>query len=288
MNKSFLICVLLSLVWACDQSPKTGFNEIEMSVQESVQASAEMSMSGSMPGISRSLSSTPPPADIQIEKKIIRTGNMTLRTKDLAGSRERIDSLALKSGGYISSENFNDHENQTGYNISYRIPAEKFDSFLAGIESGGEKIENKSINSNDVTEQYYDVKIRLENERKVEQRYLELLKQARTVKDILDIEEKLGRVRQEIESKEGRLRYLDSQVGYSTLNVFIYQKKDVKYEPEEKEGFGQRLVKAIHRGWLGFVDVVLFFLGLWPLWLVALLTWRSIIWFRKRRKHVGE
>ena len=138
------------------------------------------------------------------------------------------------------------------------------------------------MNANDITEQYYDVKTRLENERQVEKRYLELLGQARTVKDILDIEEKLGQIRQEIESKEGRLRYLDDRISYSTLDVWIYQKKDRKYEPERREGFGQRLKKSLHKGWLGFVDFVLFFLRLWPLWIIGLIIWRVIVRMSKR------
>jgi hypothetical protein len=153
------------------------------------------------------------------------------------------------------------------------------------VESGPDKVISKSVNANDVTEQYYDVKIRLENERQVEKRYLELLAQARTVKDILDIEEKLGKVRQEIESKEGRLRYLDDQVGYSTLNIWIYQKKDIKYEPADRDGFGQRLKKSLHKGWQGFVDFVLFFLRIWPLWIIGLIIWRLIVWINRRSRN---
>jgi hypothetical protein len=129
------------------------------------------------------------------------------------------------------------------------------------------------------------VKIRLENERKLEKRYLELLDRARTVKEILEIEEKLSRVRQEIESKEGRLRYLDNQVNYSTIGIFIYQHKEVRYEPEEREGFAQRLIRSLHMGWLGIIDLLLFLFRLWPLWLILALAWRIIVAIRKRRRH---
>jgi hypothetical protein len=152
------------------------------------------------------------------------------------------------------------------------------------VESGPDKIISKSVNADDVTEQYYDVKIRLENERQVEKRYLELLGQARSIKDILDIEERLGKVRQEIESKEGRLRFLDDRVNHSTLNIWLYQKKDRKYEPEDRDGFGQRLKKSLHKGWQGFVDFILFFLKIWPLWIVGLLLWRFVIYLNRRSR----
>ena len=219
-----------------------------------------------------------------MEKKIIRNGNLTIESNDLKDSKTRLDTLVGFYSGYISSESFNDQEDQLSYNITCRIPAEKFDLFITGIESGPDKIISKSINANDITEQYYDVKIRLDNERQVEKRYLELLTQARTVKDILDIEEKLGKVRQEIESKEGRLRYLDDRVGYSTLNVWIYQKKDRKYEPTDRDGFGQRLKKSLHKGWQGLVDFIVFFLRIWPLWIVGLLIWRFVVYLNRRSR----
>ena len=219
-----------------------------------------------------------------VDRVIIRNGNLTIESDDLKDSRTRLDTLVCFHSGYISSESFNDQEDQLSYNITCRIPAEKFDLFITEIEAGPDKIISKSVNADDITEQYYDVKIRLENERQVEKRYLELLGQARTVKDILDIEEKLGKVRQEIESKEGRLRYLDDRVSYSTLNIWIYQKKDRKYEPADRDGFGQRLKKSLHKGWQGFVDFILFFLNLWPLWIVGLLVWRIVVYISRRSR----
>ncbi len=276
--KSFLIITICSMLFACGRSPESGFEELESITLHDAEATSALSASSGV------ISQAPvPPPDVQIKKKIIRTGHLTLKTRNLAGSRGRLDSLVLKTGGYIASESYNDHIHQQSYNISYRIPAESFDAVLLSVESGGEKMESKSININDVTAQYYDISIRLENERKLEQRYLELLKRANSVKDILEIEEKLNRNRQEIESKEGRLRYLDNQVSYSTLNIFLYQKKDIRYEPEERDGFGQRLLKALHNGWLGFVDVILFILKLWPLWLVSVVVWRFIVWLRRRK-----
>ena len=284
MYRIFLSFGLLTLLIACGQSPRD-VAESEMiedyflaedAVAETRMSQAVVTAPGTVPA--------PPPASPDLEKKIIRNGNLSIESKDLKSSRNRLDTLVGFYKGYISAESFNDQEDQLSYNLTCRIPVEKFDLFITGVEAGPDKIISKSVNADDITEQYYDVKIRLENERKVEKRYLELLRQARTVKDILEIEEKLGKVRQEIESKEGRLRYLDDRVSFSTLNIWIYQKKDRKYEPEERDGFGQRLKKSLHRGWLGFVDFILFFLKLWPLWIVGLILWRFVVWFSRRSK----
>lgn len=286
MNRIIIFCSLFFLILGCDHSlenvPVAEMDEAYYFADEAV-AETRVVSSQSMAAAPEAKPSPPPELE-GLEKKIIRNGNLTIESKDLKSSRAHLDSLVGFYSGYISSESFNDQEDQLSYNITCRIPAEKFDLFLSGVESGPDKIISKSINANDVTEQYYDVKIRLENERKVEKRYLELLAQARSVKDILDIEEKLGKVRQEIESKEGRLRYLDDRVGYSTLNIWIYQKKDIKYEPADRDGFGQRLKKSLHKGWQGFVDFILFFLRIWPLWIVGLIIWRLIVWISRRSK----
>jgi hypothetical protein len=288
---TILTILICSILCACGGNSKQSYDEtLEMEVIEAEASSAHSAVSVSNAPMTRSESSGSDsyspvsPDDPKIEKKIIRTGRLTLKTRELEDSRLRLDSLATELGGYIASESYNDQEHQRSYNISYRIPAEKFNDFLHTVESGKEKMESKTINVNDVTMQYYDISIRLENEKELEKRYLNLLNRANSVKDILEIEEKLNRNRQEIESKEGRLRYLDNQVSYSTLNIYLYQKKEIRYEPEERDGFGQRLLKSLHNGWLGFVDVILFILKLWPLWLIAGSVWWLILRLRRRRK----
>ncbi len=286
MHRIIIFCSLFFLILGCDHSAENvPVAELDEAYYFADEAVAETRVVSSQSMAAAPEAKPSPPPDLEgLEKKIIRNGNLTIESKDLKSSRTHLDTLVGFYSGYISSESFNDQEDQLSYNITCRIPSEKFDLFISGVESGPDKIISKSINANDVTEQYYDVKIRLENERKVEKRYLELLAQARSVKDILDIEEKLGKVRQEIESKEGRLRYLDDRVGYSTLSIWIYQKKDRKYEPVDRDGFGERLKKSLHKGWQGFVDFVLFFLRIWPLWIVGLIIWRLIVWLSRRSK----
>jgi hypothetical protein len=270
----------------CNQSaenvPATDQDEAYYFADEAV--SDTRMMSSQSKAAAPEVAPVPTPEPEGLEKKIIRNGNLTIESDDLKKSKTRLDTLVGFYTGYISSESFNDQEDQLSYNITCRIPADKFDQFMSGVESGPDKVISKSVNADDVTEQYYDVKIRLENERQVEKRYLQLLGQSRTLKDILDIEEKLGKVRQEIESKEGRLRYLDDRVNYSSLNIWIYQKKDRKYEPADRDSFGQRLKKSIHKGWQGFVDFILFFLNLWPLWIVGLLIWRFLVYLNRRSR----
>jgi hypothetical protein len=283
----YRIIPAILFIIACGCGQKFGPRQGEMTAMTF--ASEDASQVSQVSQVSRSIQVSenlpPVPEEGKIyQKKIIRDGSLSLESRNLEASRKILDSLVQQYQGYVSSENFNDQGNQLNLTLTCRIPAEKFDVFITDIENGPDKVKNKNINSNDVSEQYYDIKTRLENERQVEKRYLELLGRASTVKDILDIEENLGKIRQEIESKEGRLRYLDDRINYSTLTVWIYQKKETGYEPAERDRFGKRLIQSLHKGWQGLVDVVLFLIKLWPLWLAGILLWRFIAWIGRRRK----
>ena len=172
MHRIIIFCSFFYLILGCNQSAEN-VSEAELDeayylADEAVSESRIVS-SQSMAAAPEALPSTPPEPE-GMEKKIIRNGDLTIESKDLKSSRTRLDTLVGFHAGYISSESFNDQEDQLSYNITCRIPAEKFDLFITGVESGPDKVISKSVNANDITEQYYDVKIRLENERQVEKR----------------------------------------------------------------------------------------------------------------------
>ena len=85
---------------------------------------------------------------------------------------------------------------------------------------------------------------------------------------MLNIERQLNQVRSEIESQEGRLKYLNDQVDMSTIQLNAYEVKPYVYEPENQDNFGQRILKSLANGWAGFINGIMWLIGLWPLILV--------------------
>jgi flagellar biosynthesis chaperone FliJ len=125
---------------------------------------------------------------------------------------------------------------------------------------------------------------RLENKRNYLKRYNDLLKQATTIKEILEIEEKIRVLEEEIESTTGRLKYLSDLVDYSTLDLTITKPKDFKYNPGNRDKFSERLKQSLSKGWFGFVDFLLFVIKIWPFWIILILIfylWRK---YRKAKK----
>ena len=99
-----------------------------------------------------------------------------------------------------------------------RLPAPVLEAVVAAIGGLGKVVEN-SLTGRDVTEEYYDLEARLKNKKRQEERYVEILQVAKTVEEVLKVERELERIRGDIESMEGRFRYLQDQTELATLNL---------------------------------------------------------------------
>ena len=217
-----------------------------------------------------------------IKKKIIKDGRLGLQVNDLEKTKMHIDTLLKSYNGYYANERFNNTDWETSYSLNIRIPAENFENFISGIESGDGEILYKEVDARDVTDQFIDLETRLENKRNYLKRYNDLLRQAKSVKEILEIEEKIRGLEEEIESTTGRLKYLGDLVDYSTLDLNISKKKDFKYNPVKRDNFFERLKQSLSKGWFGFVDFSLFIIRLWPFWILVVII--VCLWKRYRRK----
>jgi hypothetical protein len=225
------------------------------------------------------------PTLVTISRKIIRDGNMEIRVDDLEQGKTRIDTLVKKFRGYYSNESYNNADYARGYSLGIRIPSDSFDDFISAVERGAGEVVFKNISSRDVTEEFIDLETRLDSKKNYLSRYAQLLKQAKTVKDILEIEEKTRAIEEEIESTEGRLKYLNNQVNFSTLTLQISKKNDYNIYSHSNQGkFFDRLKISLVKGWFGLVSFILFVIRIWPFWIIAGSIFYFIRKFWKRRK----
>ena len=219
-----------------------------------------------------------------IKKKIIKDGRLGMDVRNLSASKTNIDTIVRNLGGYYDNESLSNNDYATAYDLKIRIPSDKFEILIEKIESGEGEVSYKEIDARDVTEEFIDLETRLGNKQKYLTRYQELLRNAKNIKEILDIEEKIRVLEEEIESTTGRLKYLNDQVNYSSLELNISQKKAFKYTPPFRQNFFEKLKQSLSRGWYGFVDLFFFLLSNWAvLILLAVLIWLWIK-YRKRRK----
>ena len=274
MNKILPLWIFIVLISSCNQKQNDNAMYDMADIKEQINPITQHS-----PNV------PPPPIDkiekpAVIKKKIIKDGRLGLRVSELEKTKMRMDTLIKNHGGYYANESFNNSDWESLYNLKIRIPSENFEKLISDIETGDGEILYKEIDARDVTDQFIDLETRLENKRNYLKRYSDLLKKANSVKEILEIEEKIRGLEEEIESTTGRLKYLSDLVDFSTLDLTISKQKDFKYNPTKRDKFLERFKQSLSKGWFGFVDFVLFVIKIWPFWIIATL----ILYFLKKYK----
>jgi hypothetical protein len=211
-------------------------------------------------------------------KKLIRNGELRFRVNNMKEARQRIENAIKMNGGYISKENSWAYGDEPSENLIVRIPSKLFDKFLNEVLNGIEKVDTKTIDVEDVTEQFIDIEARLTSKKALEAKYKELLTKAQKMEDILNIEREMEVIREDIEAAEGRLKYLSNQVGYSTINITYYEHKVSGFN------FGGKVGEALKSGSTGFLWFIIIMIQLWPLWLITGgITWLIVRIVKRRR-----
>jgi hypothetical protein len=151
-----------------------------------------------------------------VERMAIYNGYVSLETSDLHGKLTKIRSLAESYGGYVASSS----RTQDSAEITIRVPKDKFRLAVQEIEAYG-KVLDERTSSEDSTEQYIDIKARLANLQRQENRLQEILGMAKTVDDVHNVERELERVRGDIEGLQGQINYLERNVAMSVVTVSL-------------------------------------------------------------------
>jgi hypothetical protein len=188
-------------------------------------------------------------------RMVIKTAELFLAVDKFEEAFAQAQKIASQNGGFIVASSVTTREeNRKSGSITLRVPSTKFDETLDALKKLASSVENESVRGNDVTEEFYDVAARLENKQNAEKRYQEILKSAKTVKDILEVEQALTTVREEIEHLTGRKRFLADQVELSTINATMHEPYPLV--ASGRDSFWSKVVRGFQRGVDGFADVV--------------------------------
>jgi Domain of unknown function (DUF4349) len=211
-----------------------------------------------------------------IERKVIKTGNIRFKTKDIDKTRQAITNAVNALKGYVSEESQTSDGTNSEMHLTVRVPAQYFDSLMTIINSNAEYFDSKNIHTQDVTEEFIDVTTRIRTKKSLESQFLSVLKQAKSIKEIMEVQRELNTVREEIESAEGRLRYLSSQVSYSTLTLVFY--KEMLGRSGSPRSFWSRLGDGFVSGWQTFLDIIIGLVAILP----VLLMFGGVFWIFRR------
>jgi hypothetical protein len=214
--------------------------------------------------------------DTTIQRMLTKEGTLRWETSDVEKTHAAILAQAKKHNAYVSNDNQTRDDYQTTTRMELRIPSDKFDEFITGIEKDVTKFDEKRIEVLDVTEEYIDISARMKTKKELEQHYYDLLKQTKNVAEVLLVEEQLNTVRADIESAEGRLKYLKDKVNMSTLHLTFYETTSAPV------GFFGEIGKSFVSGWKGFLYFILGIISAWP---IVLVVSGFLFWLIRRRRN---
>jgi hypothetical protein len=175
----------------------------------------------------------------EVEAKVIKTGYLGIETLEFEETTDEITRQVQMQGGFIASSNIEgvSRQDKSGRrmrkaNFQVRIPSKKFEQFLTDIGQLGNIIRDEKWGE-DISGKYYDTEARLKSLTIQEDRLLAILMEAEELKYILELERELASVRYEIENLTGTLRKWDNLVAYSTVNIDVYEVKEIEVEEPE-------------------------------------------------------
>lgn len=271
MKKIFLVVAILIFSISCknehseDVAVAESLDVKMMNLEAAPVAASETSGSGGSETI--------------IEPKIIKNANLRFETSDLNQSYADIQKALVKYKATIQNDVTGKNSNSVYRDLTIRVPNTAFDAFITDIGKGVSHFDRKEISSEDVTEEYIDIESRINTKKTLEKRYLDLLNKATKVSEILEIEKGLATVREEIESIEGRLKYLQSRIAMSTITIDMYTQN--ASESGATVSYGSKMWNSFKEGFFGISTFFLDLLQVWPFILIFVLL---LVYIRKRLK----
>jgi Domain of unknown function (DUF4349) len=217
------------------------------------------------------------------ERKIVRTSSIALIVEKPADAARKIQQLAEGAGGFLVNWEANGAQEATSASLMIRVPVGKFESTQTAIRSLAQRVENERVEAEDASTQYVDDQARLRNLRAQETQYLAILRQARTVKDTLEVSDKLNQVRGEIERQQSEFNTLSKQVELVAISVSLRKET-------EAQVFGlpwrplYEVKLAARMGLEGLIDYstsilsFFFYLPAILLWMATILAGAAIGW----------
>ncbi|MDQ6596793.1 DUF4349 domain-containing protein [Bacillus salipaludis] len=231
--------------------------------------------------------------EIQIpEKKVIYTADLELRVKKFEQTVRRIEEKVEKYGGYIAESNvIKEGKEQVSGSIRIRIPQKYFQSFLHDAEGQAVEVIQRNITGQDVTEEYVDLESRLNSKKVVEERLLSFMKKANKTEDLLKISADLASVQEVIETIEGKLKFLENQTAFSTVNIMLHEYKVIvpnidKDNLNTLEKTKKQFMKSINTLIAVVSWLVVFVIGNLPiLIIISVIGLLLYLYIKKRRNH---
>lgn len=206
-------------------------------------------------------------------RQIIRKASLTLHAKDFKSIDASLRGLVRQHGGWIAAEQQTQSDERLQNVVEIKVPVAAFDALLADMTALPVQVEERKVESEDVTNAIVDTKGRIEAKKLLRARYAELMQRAQKMEDVLQVQRQIDAITEELESAAYNLQHMQAAVAYSSIFCTYYQPLSAATNDDDQPGFFTRLGQAFARGGEAVLDLLIGFVSLWPLWLAVAFGW---------------
>ena len=223
---------------------------------------------------------------------IARTVSLAIQVKYVGASRASLDVLLARHHGYAAQLDVSTPENgPRSFVASLRIPVEEVTAAVVDLRTLG-RVQNETQSGEEVTQQHADLAARLQTARETEERFRSILQQRTgTVSDVLEVEERIERVRGQIEELEAEQRMLEHRVDFASVEVRLAEEYKAQLSSPE-DSVGTRMHNAFVAGYRNAVETVVGIVVFFEEYGPSILIWMGVLglpvlllWRRYRRVH---
>lgn len=239
-------------VTASDQMAESRNVRVATDNTESGAMSIATNRSSAAPGgvAAAGISSTVDPAAAVTNRKVIYKANVVMKVPDFNEADEKLQDLIHLSGSYILQFSNQMHLGEKGASYVIKVPADGFSNFVDQLRQIEPQFQLQ-MEGSDVTEEFVDLEARLQAKQVAEARLLAFMDKAERSDDLIRFQSELTNVQEQIEQLKGRMRYLEQNVAYSTVNVRLNEINEEAQVEMNKQGLGERIMAALASSTLG-------------------------------------
>lgn len=239
MSKLAVLALLAAVVAGCgaaDQSKSAESlangngvaTDAKMSRETAAGSAPAANAAEPLPAAQKADANTAKPADSfsgesAVDRKIIYRAYLTMQVDKFDEAQSQIEAAVKQAGGYVLQFSQNETQYEKSGSFVIKVPAGGFSSLLSQLEKIHPSTQ-KNMQGQDVSEEYVDLTARLKAKQVVESRLIAFMEKATKTDELLAFSTELGKVQEEIERIKGRMRYLDQNVAYSTIELRLAQK----------------------------------------------------------------
>ena len=277
-------------------------------------ASAGISSNPSQKALTQVVSSSAARANrLDSTHRFIRTAEIRFRALNVPRATYSIEKITGHFGGYVADTKLRsemlsmnlvhvstDSSLETmrfmvTNTLTLRVPSEKLDTFLTSLVPLIDYLDHRNINTQDITLEVVSNQLAQNRLAKFNVRMAANIdNKGKKLPDIGEAEESMLRKQEQSDNSLIENLRFDDQVRYSTINMQIYQRENIRQELILRErsvsayqpGLGSRLGESFLKGWNGFRTFLSVLVLLWPIWVIVAISWFTIRWFVRRNAGV--